>query len=328
MKKILSLLVFCFVGYNLLALSFVFNRFSGSVLCGDLSIETNLPDSLQKPLDYTYSIALSDTSNDVFIEYYLSSKKDDSDTLRKISIDINPEFSELPIHRIEANWKVHEDFFLNGDEIIPSGTSVLLNDAYPAYSCYQTKGECNDVTVYRKSIRKICSPTIYHKTAFLKNTIGDSVFVEFQDSTSTSPNICLAEGSYIHTDSAKISDLSNNVHALFQTDTSILYCFVEGPGCGPVANNKYLATYDFTNCVISSFEDFNIESVAEYYPNPVQDVLFIPEYTGEIKLTDQMGSVFNITGDGVFNVSELPKGIYVLSVSGKGKDVLSKVLIQ
>lgn len=324
MKKLLTLLFVAVVCFQAYSLSLMPNRFSGSVLCENLSLKRSLPDSLQERYYYSYTVTVSDTSTDLYVDYFLEKGDGKADTLKELYADLNKHFSTISLERIQQIWNVHEKYYLEGDRIMP--TTFYYNSGYPGRVCYSTKEEkCNEVKVYRKSIRQICGNTIYH-TKGAHTIENDSVYISYKDSIETVEVTCKAIGSFIHTDSLTITGLENKKYDFFRSDTIQLVC-VTTP-CLPHYYTEYLATYDFTDCVISSFNEGITEKTKEFYPNPATDILTIPDYFGEIELINQMGRVFTIKGDKTFLVSELPEGVYVISTAGENRRRLGKILIQ
>lgn len=187
----------------------------GSKLCNNLSTTFSIPEDYQGKYDYDITIVKSDTSNDLFINYYLT-KNAAVDTLKEITHPLNDSFSEESLSlSLNPWWLITYKLFVDGKEKFSESKS-----GFPFKECFEYKSECNKVTAYKKSVRAICSSTTFTPKHYA-NLQNDSLHFIFFDSTSQSNITCQAIGYYVNTDSIVASNLPPHLYTVRVFDKEI-----------------------------------------------------------------------------------------------------------
>ena len=99
---------------------------------------------------------------------------------------------------------------------------------------------------------------------------------------------------------------------------------------GGLSVTKYISYIVGSNCSSTGIEDI-ISTEPFFYPNPVQDRLYIvlPEENNRLILFDILGTkIFdrNITGNYSLDMSELKKGIYFLKAENSKGNMTGKLI--
>jgi hypothetical protein len=89
----------------------------------------------------------------------------------------------------------------------------------------------------------------------------------------------------------------------------------------------FVGNADLSSCIGVGLEDAKTK-LYDLYPNPVSSELNISNFEGQIKLTNQVGSQFVIDGNQSFDVSDLPKGLYIVHFELNGQVQQEKVIIK
>lgn len=243
MKKLLLSIAFVSMLVSANALSIALNAFEGSKLCNTLTLRYTIPDSLTGRYTYNTEIVVNETDLTFSVKHFLTSSAT-SDTLKEIVTDVNEYFETI---RTDNNiWTVSQQLFINEAEITPINYNLTGN---PFQDCYEYKRNCQSLTAYRKSLRKICSNISYFPK-FTSQIIGDSVIVHFKDSTSFSRITCSATGNYVKTDSIQVNNLMDADYKVYNTFEDLIYCFTL-PCPNPIISYNYLGNAN-NNCSLSS----------------------------------------------------------------------------
>ena len=217
MKKLLLSIVFTSILFTAQATSIALNAFEGSKLCNTLTLRLSLPDSLQGKYTYKTEIISDETAKEISVTYRLSNSTT-NDTLKEIVTDVNNYFTTIDVNN--NLWTVNQQLFINN-----TPKSIFqLRSGFPFQDCIEYKRQCSDISVYRKSLRSICSNYAYHPK-FQSEIKEDSLIVHFKDSTSYSQFTCMAIGIYIKTDSILITNLQEKNYKVFSKQESTIYCF-------------------------------------------------------------------------------------------------------
>lgn len=106
-------------------------------------------------------------------------------------------------------------------------------------------------------------------------------------------------------------------------------------GCFQTQNMEDSATIEFTTpfegiIFLNTNDITNKDKNLKLYPNPVKDILHFSENVSVVKITDLSGKdvrQFNLSGKSI-DVSKLPKGIYLISISTKDGKLVRKKLMK
>lgn len=106
-------------------------------------------------------------------------------------------------------------------------------------------------------------------------------------------------------------------------------------GCFQSENMQDSETIDFTTpftgTISLSTNDITNDNInLKLYPNPIKNTLHFSEEVSAVKITDLSGKdvrQFNVSGNSV-DVSQLQKGIYLISISTKEGKLIRKKLIK
>lgn len=106
-------------------------------------------------------------------------------------------------------------------------------------------------------------------------------------------------------------------------------------GCFHAQNKQDSATLDFTNpftgTISLSTNDVDSQNKnLNLYPNPVNDILNFSEEVVSLKITDLSGKILkqNFVAGKSIDVSKLPKGNYLATITTKKGEVISKKFIK
>jgi hypothetical protein len=290
------------------------NVFEGSALCKNLSVNLYLPEKLQGNYSYTYKADF--VNNSLVIHYYLT--QDRTDWLTKINIPVN---DLIPMENLMRdfnliNISVIQNIHLNGS------LYVIQGYGQPATRCFEYKADCDKITLIRRSLEGICSPLRgYTRTEY--KIEEKSVSAIFRDSLVFSQVTCMAVGNYIKTDIIEITNLKKTQYELLVNEIRDIYNF---PVISNTNNDSWSTTVDLSNCIITGLNNPEVRNNA-FWPNPCTTDLYLKDHQGSIIFTNQLGQMFVVEGDGVFNVSDLPRGIYMITF-GKGDLIrMEKVIL-
>ncbi len=290
--------------------------YKGSALCGNLNTTYKLPDTLTG--SYAVETSVEQIDDELIINHYLF-EDDSKEKVTKIDTDLSDLFSSSG-WLDSINIKVIHTLNINLNLVATD--SFMMN---PYNTCYEIDYSCIELTVYRKSLRRVC-PTKGVVTRKFIEVKNDVVMVDFIDSTYMGAT-CLAEGYTTHTDSIKVteSDGLNNIDYRVFLGTHIECALGACPTMWlyePQIGNAY-----FSNCIISGFEDKQNE-IQFLFPNPAQDYFSIEACEGNVMLTNQFGQQFTLKGNSRFSTSTLPRGMYIATFDINGKTIKEKVVIQ
>lgn len=299
----------------------IFNSgsFTGSALCNNLMLVYNIPESLQGNYTYDYTVEHNKFNDSLYINFFISNDQS-AGLLKKIEVPMSDYFSENSYILPQVVTIIQSLY--NNEALIKKDTT----HGNPYSTCYEVESKCMEVTVLRKSPRKVCSPTrIYTKQYF--EIKEDVLLVAFIDSIIDLGFTCFAEGFSIHTDTLVVTEpdgLKNKDYRVF-LGTHIECALGACPTMWlyePQIGNAYLS-----NCIVTGFEkEQNKEQLI--FPNPAQDFISINNIEGQVILTNQFGQQFSISGTSQISVSNLPKGLYIATFIVEGKTIREKIVIQ
>lgn len=278
------------------------NVFDGSFLCKNLSVSLDLSENLQGNYSYTYKAEF--VQNTLIIHYYL--KQDRVDWLEKINIPVNDILpAENLIQDISLiNIPVIQNIHLDGS------LYVIQGYGQPATRCFEYKTECDKITLYRRYLQPICPNWgIYSKIVYRVDEETETVFANFNDSIVFSEVVCLAVGNIIKSDIIEIADLKQLTYELLVDETRTYYSpfIFKAPD-----RYSWSSTVELNDCVVAGTNDAEIEN-NKPWPNPCTSDIHLKGHEGKITFTNQLGQLFVVEGNEIFNVSELPRGIYVVT---------------
>jgi hypothetical protein len=293
------------------------NVFEGSFLCKNLSVNLDLPKNLQGNYSYTYKTEF--VKNTLVINYYLT--QDRVGWLEKINVPLNDVFPpENVIQDIRlAEIPVIQNIHLNGN------LHVFKGFGQPANRCFEYKTDCNKITLYRRYIQPICPNwSIYSKITSNINEAAGGIFANFIDSIVFSKIACLAVGNYVKSDSIEITNLKNlkyelQVNEIRSYHGELIY---KAPDYF-----SWSSTIELKECVIAGMD--NAETVNNKpWPNPCTTDIHLKDHAGKITFANQLGQLFVVEGNEVFDVSDLPRGLYIVTYEKGGLTRREKVILK
>lgn len=293
------------------------NVFEGSFLCKNLSVNLNLPKNLQGNYSYTYKAEF--VKNTLVINYYLT--QDRVGWLEKINIPLNDVFPpENVIQDIRlAEIPVIQNVHLNGN------LHVFKGFGQPANRCFEFKTDCNRITLYRKYIQPICPNwSIYSKITSNIYEEAGGIFANFSDSIVFSEIACLAVGNYVKSDSIEITNMKNlkyelQVNEIRNYHGELIY---KAPDYF-----SWSSAVELNECVIAGID--NAETVNNKpWPNPCITDIHLKDHAGKITFANQLGQLFVVEGNEVFDVSDLPRGLYIVTYEKDGLTRREKVILK
>ncbi|WP_028980203.1 T9SS type A sorting domain-containing protein [Sporocytophaga myxococcoides] len=293
------------------------NVFEGSFLCRNLSVNLNLPKNLQGNYSYTYKAEF--VQNTLIIHYYL--KQDRVEWLEKINI---------PVNDILPAENVIQDFNLINIPVIQNihmdgSLYVIKGYGQPATRCFEYKTECDKITLYRRYLQPICpSWRIYSKIGYRVDEEVETIFANFNDSLNFSEVTCLAVGNFIKSDSIEITNLKQLKYELLVNEIRTYY--------SPLifkAPDRYScsSTVKLNDCVVAGTINAEVENNMPW-PNPCTNEIHLKGHVGKITFTNQLGQLFVVEGGDVFNVSDLPRGLYIVTFEKDGLTRREKVILK
>jgi hypothetical protein len=317
MKKLFTSILILFAIYQSYA-NPIFNSFNGSILCDTLSTTYTLPEELQGRYDYTTTVIKSDTSKYLEIQYHLTSSTV-ADSVKQITTDLYKHFNTEP-YISNLTWYVSHNIYINGTK---KEHTYYTSRGYPFETCYTTTPSCNEIKVYRKTLRPICPENGY----FLKTSnyvSNDSLIVMFRDSIVPYANNCMIVGHKVYTDSITVNNLKPTDYKIIAKEEYLLNG-VAGFQLKTIYHR--IDTADLSNCIVSGYDKHSLNKT-RLYPNPASSTINIPELEGEIQMTNQLGQHFILKGNERFDISNLKTGLYLISYEIKGIKYQEKLLIR
>jgi hypothetical protein len=320
MKTLFTSILILFAIYQSYAIP-IFNSFYGSVLCDTLSTTYALPEELQGRYDYTTTVIKSDIGNYLEIQYHLTSS--DADSVKQITTNLYKYFKtdQYPPDGSQS-WRVSHNIYINGTRKEQAQPPALYF-GYPFEDCYTTTPSCNEIKVYRKTLRPICPENGY----FLKTSnyvSNDSLIVMFRDSIVPYANNCMIVGHKVYTDSITVNNLKPTDYKIIAKEEYLLNG-VAGFQLKTIYHR--IDTADLSNCIVSGYDKHSLNKT-RLYPNPASSTINIPELEGEIQITNQLGQHFILKGNERFDISNLKTGLYLISYEIKGIKYKEKLIIR
>lgn len=293
------------------------NVFEGSRLCNNLSLTLYLPKAIQDRYNYQYNAWIDEESGNLFVKYYLY-LNGDAEILSEIKIDLSEVFTDLDLPQNQSIEVIQEVEY----EGAPIYRKSSLGYAYQ--NCFEYSPTCEEVEIYRKSLREICD--VYEITTSKSYEIfDDTLVVKFDDLYEYNEWTCLAEGSYMHVDTIIVRDLDSRLYRLFAEETRI---YKESHLPDLYVAPYYQGDIDLRECVITSLPEKGNEMSEKLYPNPADQHISLNGLKGNIIFTNISGQRFTFYGEGQIDISKLEKGIYFVSYEHNGKMVREKVIVQ
>lgn len=295
------------------------DRFNGSALCGDLSITYTLPDTLQGKYQYFVQVTKDQVNNELIVSYDFVSSPN-ADFVDAVTIDLTSYFNGGILFNESIFWTVVESVSIDGAQVI----SNQVGHGTPYAWCEETKVTCEKITVYRKRVQEIC-PISYIEIRPSFEIIGNTIDYSFGDTTIQASATCLAIGYTTITDSIEITGMEAKLYSIREKSRGFIICDPLGP-CTQTYNYKFIGEADLHNCIINGVE--NEIALSGLYPTLIERGFTISGFEGVVRLTNQQGQQYEINGNEQFDVSSLPRGMYIVSFTREGKEVKEKVILQ
>lgn len=291
------------------------NVFEGSVLCKNLSVNLNLPENLQGNYSYTYKTEFVDDT--LIIHYYLN--PDRVDWLEKINVPVSNILPTVNLNQDinQMNVSVIQNIHLDGNLYVIEGIGQ------PATRCFEYKTECDKITLYRRQLRPKCPNwRLFSKSSY--KIEDEFIYAKFNDSLVYSEIVCTAYGVFIKSDSVEITNLEKLKYELLVNETKQYYSPVifKAPDY-----YSWSSTVELNECVVAGKNNEIVENI-KLWPNPCNTEIHLKGHEGKITLINQLGQLFVVEGDEVFNVSDIPRGIYIVNFEKDGLTRREKVILK
>ena len=321
---------------------------SGSSLCEDFNLIYNLPDSLQTHYDIEFRFVANETSNTGEV-LYIATKTDTEKHTQSITSDLTEHF--LPINYEDSvnTWTFNFSVQIDG-EIEVLGSTY----AYPYTACVNLTYDCDSIVVTEKKLLQATTcGTPNSGNTFEYEITNDSIIISKQV-TRIVPAVCEIYDTHIREQSISITDFEAKKYTvefnylisltppLYPYD-SIMYCT-----CPPYVKDSmityplpitlpdvvyiaiqipetFLGNADMRDCIINSLDDIEVAK-HQIYPNPANDKVYIDGFSGELKLTNQLGQSYLLNDN--YSVEDLPKGIYLATYEVDGNLIQSKLIVE
>jgi hypothetical protein len=321
---------------------------SGSALCENLKLKYTLPDSLKTGYSYTVDVKKNLDKRELSITYKFLPSKTSVFTTEIVS-DFTDYF--LPISEItqeERFWT----YLINVDV---SGKITSTNKSFdPNAVCEEITHTCDEVRYVQKSIRYkndcgssgkgynlypvvsndsliIISETVPVTMVCVSKTFGiDSDVVVFKGLKDLNYKV-FRQARYFYFEYTipynTSSEIKDTVYTIDTSSSSIEINYLPIVGIPAFRYYLFVGNADLSSCIGVGLEDAKTK-LYDLYPNPVSSELNISNFEGQIKLTNQVGSQFVIDGNQSFDVSDLPKGLYIVHFELNGQVQQEKVIIK
>lgn len=311
------------------SLSCYLNQFSTLDVSKNVSLDTlycyenslfNIDVSKNTALEY-FDISFNKlTSIDVSKNSNLLYLKCAGNTLANLNVSQNPylsvlEFYDNFITDIDISKNVELTYFQGGNNRL-SSLDVTKNINLWALDCYGNKLTTLDVSKNPNLGWLLCYDNKLTSLDVSKNTMLSSL----DCSTNLLQTLNVKNGH------------NSNVYNFSTIDNPLLACIQVDDVNYSNTNWKkkdVIASYN-TNCndalAVSGFEQNNIK----IYPNPVKDILNFSEEVSDIKILDISGKLMtqNPISTKFVNVTNLPKGIYIITAKTKSNNIINQKLIK
>lgn len=310
-------------------------KLDGSLLCNNLSRTWHVPDSLKGNYTYTSTVSLSDTSNDFYINYYLTLEGDKA--LEQITTDLSEAHEKRSTIVLDENntglFTIHETVHIGKRMAL---TSAFEDEAYKV--CYQINEDCSDFHILKKSMQS--APICYEE--YLKNVsysnayvLNDSIVFPDNYGRVYPANCLIVSVTKLVVDTFRLKtklvpasykvvlDKPYNCKTICTEDVPISYCSISCTS----HNYTFVGTANLSACLIKGIESSSaLQNKA--YPNPATDFINIKEFKGDISLINHLGHEFKISGDEQFSLSNIESGIYLVVYEKDGLSVREKIIIE
>lgn len=294
--------------------------YEGSALCGDLQYNFHMPKDTQGKYRYEETITKSDTGNYILINYYL--RNSDVDTLKYIQSNINKYFNEVDYRQPEnLSWKIKTSVYIEEDQVYSKVVHLS-----PFTNCFKLKPGCNQLTIFRNFLIKDCQGYEYQSNLSASIHL-DSILIYYNFSEEVFTNTCEEEkpNRIRKTDSLVLTNVKPGGYRSY---LGTIFRVCNNAPCPP--EFTYTPFGDSTiikDCILPVFQESRSEEV-KIYPNPAKRYIYIKDLKSEVIFTNQIGQRFIIPGNGMFNISKLVRGLYIVRYERNGKIERSKVVIR
>jgi Secretion system C-terminal sorting domain len=354
MKKIITLLVtISLTMSNLFGLLIydplmgVFDN-TGSALCENLKLKYTLPDSLKTGYSYTVDIKKVIETNEMIVVYEFLPSKTSVFTTEIVSNLTNQFLPLIEFTQEKRYWNL-------AISVVVSDRITKLNKSLDPYAtCKEITSECGEVRYVQKNIRYTseCGPS--GKGYMLYPVVSEDTLKIIRESMPV-PLVCFPTTFRVDSDVVVFKGLKNLNYKVFteevlyyvaysSTKVDTVYSLdstmtITPIGITPIditpiiwypSVSKYLSligSADLRACKEVGV-DPNENKAYDLYPNPVSNELNILNFDGQIKLTNQVGRQFVIEGNQSFDVSSLPKGLYIVQFELNGQVQQEKLIIK
>lgn len=335
MNRFLLFIVSFFLFVTSYATLIIPNEFDGSALCGDLSVTYYLPDSLKGNYSYSIDVNKVDADQTVYMTYRFFTNPQKG-RLVSIKLDMMPYFDYDDEYIPNLYWKVARRVFI--DDQLQFDFEYFNANPFSQDACYDIVDACDSVIVERKRLEAICTFNVT-TTTFEYRFAEDSLIAFFKDSTIYNEGGCLAEGYHVIYDYGVIKEdiPLSLIDVYFKKKTYLspcesycptnpdFPCVINAP-CGPPYRNAFLMEIDHQGCVIDGLS--SSESISFISPNVIEDVFLATVDIREVLLRNTLGKKYVVKGDPTFNVSQLPRGVYLASYLYNGVYKTEKIVLK
>jgi hypothetical protein len=304
---------------------------TGSVLCNDLRLIYNLPDSLKTGYSYTVEVKNDLVTHEMTTSYVFTPTITSVFTT-EIKTDLSSEF--LPM----IGFTEENKFWINTITVkVADKISSFKLKFEPHQKCFQIEKVCEEVTYLQKQIQYHTSCGTTKGYRLYPRVTGDSLIVESE--TIPILTVCVDQNFNVDVDKVVFKSLKNlNYKVILQVDgtyTTFHQFTLDSiptqtapiifyPG---IKYYSLIGSADLRECLVDGLNS-KFDKQTFIFPNPTENELNINDFSGELRLTNQAGSQFVIDGNQSFDVSDLPKGLYIVQFELNGQLRQEKVIIR
>jgi hypothetical protein len=134
----------------------------------------------------------------------------------------------------------------------------------------------------------------------------------------------MAVGNMVKTNSVEFSGLKNLKYEVQVKEIRNFYSpfIFKAPD-----NYSWSTIVELKDCIVAGTDKAEIVTGSPW-PNPCTTEIFMKDYEGQTTFTNQLGQSFVVEGNEVFNVSDLPRGLYIITYEKEGRTGREKILLK
>ena len=310
---------------------------SGSALCENLNLTYNLPDSLKTQYNIDVRFVANEKSNTAEI-LYIATKTNTDHYIGKIVTDITSYF--LPIDMGDSTNKWTFNFNVQIDNKISNTSSQLFT---PYGICSEFSYDCDSMVYTKKELIRATDCGSSNETVLGYYYLNDSLIITKTEGPVLT--VCVPYETHIRENTLAITDFEAKTYNVYEfplflsnndfdsTQTIITFAANDTVIDGIMGGELIFITLinisygeaDMTSCIINSTNDL-LETQYAIYPNPATNNIYINGFSGELKLTNQLGQSYILAQN--YSVEHLPAGMYIATYEIDGNLIQSHLIIE